>query len=97
MEEKKATIVFERESHFYGSLISIKVLLDGKEVAKLADGEKAKIETTIGKHQVAFDLWSGDGKEEIEIKEENPNIKVTFKLKIGLITTKPKIVSITNL
>ena len=44
-----------------------------------------------------FDLWSGNGAEEIEITKEHPNVKVTFKLKMGVVTTKPQIIKIENI
>lgn len=93
----KASIVFERQSQFYGVLVPIKIYLDGKLVTSVAAGSSAKVETTPGKHRLAFDLWSGNGQFDLEVTEEHPNIKVLFKLGVGAITSKPKIVSITNI
>ena len=44
-----------------------------------------------------FDLWSGNGADEVEVTSEHPNIKVIFKLGMGAITSKPKIISVINL
>ena len=91
-----ASIIFERENQFYGVIVPIKVYLDGQLVASVNAGKSVKVQTTVGKHRIAFNLWSGNGQYDIEVNKENPNIKVTFKLGVGAITSKPKIVSITN-
>ena len=96
LENYQASIIFARENQFYGVLIPITVYLDGKKVASVGAGKEEKIPTTIGKHRLAFDLWSGNGQYDIEVTEANPNIKVTFKLGIGAMTSKPKIVKIEN-
>lgn len=88
------TITLVRKKQFYGVLIPIKVFIDGKEVANLSVGNEIELPIEIGKHRLAFNLWSGNGQYDIEVKEEKPNIKVTFKLGMGVITSKPKIVSI---
>ena len=90
------SIIFAREQQFYGSLIKIKIYMDGNLVASVGPGEQARVNATIGTHQIAFDLWSGNKLETITITKENPNIKVNFKLGVGAISSKPKIVSIEN-
>lgn len=91
------SITLAREKQFYGVLIPISVFIDGKKVANVNAGGEVKVPIEIGEHRLAFNLWSGNGQYDVEVKEENPNIKVTFKLGVGLITSKPKIVSITNI
>lgn len=91
------SITFFRENQFYGVVIPIKVFLDGNLVATINAGNEAKIPVTIGKHTIAFNLWSGNGMYDVEVTKEHPNIKVTFKLGVGVVTSKPKIVSITNI
>lgn len=91
------TIVFAREKQFYGSLVPIKVFMDGVLVASLSSGKEESVPAKIGNHKIAFDLWSGNGQYDVNVPENNPNIKVTFKLASGIVTSKPKIVSITNL
>ena len=90
------SIIFAREQQFYGSLVKIKIYMDGNLVASVGPGEQVRVNTTIGNHQIAFDLWSGNKLETITITKENPNIKVNFKLGVGAISSKPKIVSIEN-
>ena len=90
------SIIFAREKQFYGSLVKMKVYIDGQLAASVGPGEEAKVNVTIGTHQIAFDLWSGNNVENITITKESPNIKINFKLGTGLITTKPKITSIEN-
>lgn len=92
----QGSIIFARESQFYGVLVPITIYLDGEKVASVSAGSEVKVPTTIGKHRLAFDLWSGNGQYDLEISETNPNIKVTFKLGVGAITSKPKIVKIEN-
>lgn len=94
--EKKGTIIFVRESQFYGVAVPLHIYLDGIEVASLWAGNEQKIDTSIGKHRVALDVWSGNGQQEIEITEANPNIKITVKLGMGALTSKPKIIRIEN-
>ena len=91
---KNGSITFVRENQFYGVIIPIDVFLDGQKVASVSAGKEVTVPTTIGKHKIAFNLWSGNGQYDIEIKPEKPNIRVTFKLGVGLVTSKPKIVSI---
>lgn len=91
------SIVFARENHYAGCLIPIKVYLDGNLVASVENGKEVKVEASIGKHRIMFDLWSGNGQDEIELTNQHPNIKVNFKLGMGAFTSKPKITSIVNL
>lgn len=95
-EDTGSSIIFVRKSQFYGSLVPIKVILDGREVASMTSGEEVKIPASLGTHKLSFNLWSGKGDFDIEISEANPNVKVTFKLSMGMITSKPKIISIEN-
>ena len=81
---QQGSITFAREKQFYGVLVPIKVYLDGKEVASLKAGNESKVPVSIGKHRIAFNLWSGNGQEEIDVRSEHPNIKVNFKLYMGL-------------
>ena len=48
-------------------------------------------------HEILQKITSGNGAEEIEITKEHPNVKVTFKLKMGVVTTKPQIIKIENI
>lgn len=91
------SIIFKREKQYYGCIVSIKVFMDGNLVATLNSNTEVTVNTTIGKHKIMFDLWSGNGAEEIEITKEHPNVKVTFKLKMGVVTTKPQIIKIENI
>lgn len=91
------SITFERQKQYYGCLVPVKVFMDGQQVATLTSGQQATIQTTIGKHQVNFNLWSGNGAEEVTLESQNPNIKVTFKVGMGVVTSKPKIVKIENI
>lgn len=92
----KGTITFERQNQFYGVLIPIKIFIDGKLITSVAAGKSEKVSMPFGKHRIAFDIWSGNGQYDIEITEKAPNVKVVFKLGVGAITSKPKIVSITK-
>lgn len=94
--QQGSSIIFARENQFYGVLIPIKIFMDGQLVAQVGAGKEVKVPATIGKHRIAFDLWSGNGQYDIEVTQEHPNIKVTFKLGVGAVTSKPKIVSIVN-
>ena len=90
-------IIFLKKKKFYEFLIPINIYLDGKEVGSVNNGEKIEVKTEIGKHRIAFDLWSGNGQYDIEVTEEHPNIQVEFKIGMGLVTSKPKIVKISNI
>lgn len=91
---KTGSITLARQSQFYGVVIPISVFIDGKKVASVNAGGQVTVPVEIGKHRLAFNLWSGNGQYDIEVKEEKPNITVTFKLGVGLVTSKPKIISI---
>lgn len=91
------SITFFRSKRFYGSMIKIKVFIDGKQVCSLGNGQEIKVPVSIGTHKVMFDLWSGNAGDEIHITKENPNVKATVKLKIGAVTSKPEIVDLQNI
>lgn len=91
------SITFVREHNFYGIIVPVKIFIDGKEVVSLAAGGTSKVSLSIGKHNIAFDVWSGNGENEIELTKEHPNIKVNFKLKMGAFSSKPTITSIENI
>ena len=63
---------------------------DGKFI--LSD-KSIKIDTTYGNHKLSFNLWSGNGMYDINIAK-GENVKVTFKLSMGLVTSEPEIISI---
>lgn len=94
---ESASITFAREKQFYGVIVPIKVYLDGIEVASVSAGKEEKVPVSIGKHRIAFNLWSGNGQYDVEVSSEHPNIKVNFKLSMGVVTSKPKITSIENI
>jgi len=87
-------ITFRREGQYYGCLVPVKVYMDGQLVGTLSAGAEATVPGTIGKHRIAFDLWSGNGQNDIELTKQHPNIKVIFKLGVGAVTSKPKIISV---
>lgn len=90
----RGNIIFRREGQYYGCLVPVKVFLDGQLVGSLGTGAEVTVPATIGKHRVAFNLWSGNGENDVEVRKEHPNIKVIFKLGVGVISSKPKIISI---
>ncbi len=91
------SIVFARQNKYSGCLIDIKIYMDGNLVASVGNGKEVTVPASIGTHKVAFDLWSGNSITDIEVTKEHPNIKVVFKLGMGALTSKPKIVEIINL
>lgn len=95
--ETTGNIIFSRQKSFYGCAIKIKIYMDGNLVATVANGTEVTVPATIGTHKFAFDLWSGNSITDIEVTKEHPNIKVVFKLGMGALTSKPKIVEIINL
>ena len=92
-----ASIVFRREGSLAAALVPTKVFLDNNLVGSLGVGEEMTITTTVGKHRVDFNVMGGNGGGEVEITSVHPNVKVLFKVAMGMITAKPKIISIQNL
>ena len=92
-EENDSYIIFERKKQFYGVLVPINIYLDGKQVASLKSNETEKVLTSVGNHRIAFNLWSGNGMYDINIAK-GENVKVIFKLSMGLVTSEPEIISI---
>lgn len=92
-DENDCYIVFERKKQFYGFLIPIDIYLDGEKVCSVKNNSKVKIDTTNGNHKLSFNLWSGNGEYDIDIAK-GENVKVIFKLSMGLVTSKPTIISI---
>lgn len=96
-EDSDATIVFQRKKQFYGVLVPIKIYLDGKLVGSVKSNESITVETTVGNHRLAFNLWSGNGQYDVNLTKENPNIRINLKLSMGLVTSKPKIINTENI
>lgn len=94
---KTASIVFRRDGGIAAALVPAKVFIDNNLVGSLGVGEETTITTTTGKHRVDFNIMGGNGGGEVEITPEHPNVKVIFKIGMGMITAKPKIISIQNL
>ena len=97
IENSNGSITFVREGHYYGVLVPVKVYMDGILVASVANASEATVPASIGKHKIMFDVWSGNGANDIEILPSNPNIKITFKLGAGAFTSKPQITKIENI
>lgn len=49
---KDSTIVFFRESHYTGSALKPSILVDGKEIDRLANGRWFSVQAQPGKHQL---------------------------------------------
>ena len=92
----EGSVIFARINQLTGVIMPVDVYMDGRLVATLNAGREVKVPMTVGKHRIAFNVWKENGEYEIETTINNPNIKVTFKLGVGLVTSKPKIVSIVN-
>lgn len=87
-------ITFKRPGSFIGCLVSIKVYIDKVYVGSLKDSGSFTCDISYGKHEIITELWSGSCKREIEVKQEKPNLEATVSLQMGLITNKPKIISV---
>lgn len=95
--KEMGSITFSRENKYYGCLIEVKIYMDGNLVASVGNGKEVTVPASVGMHKIAFDVWSGNGINDIEITKDHPNIKVVFKLGMGALTSKPKITEIINL
>lgn len=91
------SIVFARQNKYYGCLMNVDIFMDGNLVASVGNGKEVTVPASIDTHKFAFNLWSGNAITDITITPEHPNIKVVFKLGMGVMTSKPKIVEIMNL
>ena len=92
-DENDCYILFERMKQFYGCLVPINIYLDGNRVGSVKSNKSIKIDTSSGNHKLSFNLWSGNGMYDINISK-GENVKVTFKLSMGLVTSEPEIISI---
>lgn len=92
-DENDCYILFERMKQFYGCLVPIDIYLDGNRVGSVKSNKSIKIDTIYGNHKLSFNLWSGNGMYDINIAK-GENVKVTFKLSMGLVTSEPEIISI---
>lgn len=93
----KGSITFVRKKQFYGMIVPVKIFIDGREVTSLSVEGTAEISLGLGKHSIAFDLWSGNGEYDIELTNEHPNKKLTFKLSMGAFSSKPKVISVEDI
>ena len=74
----EGSIIFVRQTQFYGVIVPIKIYVDGKDMGSMNAGERKKVITPVGKHKIAFNVWSGNGQYDIELTEEHPNIQIDF-------------------
>ena len=83
------SIIFKREKQYYGCIVPIKVFMDGNLVATLNSNTEVTVNTTIGKHKIMFDLWSGNGAEEDLTRLRNLAMVIKDTALCGLGQTSP--------
>lgn len=97
IENKNAvTVSWHRRKAVYGLAISIKLYLDGTLITSLKNGETFETKVMPGKHKVGLEYWSGFDEHEIDVPQNVNKLNVEFGIKMGLISNKIAILSITN-
>lgn len=95
-EKSAVNVIFQRRKRVVGCAVPMKIHIDGKVVAVLANGEAKQVIVPSGKHEVIVDMWSAISKTEVDFSAEYSNIYVEVGIKMGLITNKAEILSIRN-
>lgn len=65
-----AALLIERSSEYINKLRNYVIVLDGKKIGKIADGEKKEFEVTPGEHTLKFSIdWTCSKEETFTIRE----------------------------
>lgn len=93
---KTVKVVFSRRKRMMGWAIPIRILIDGQNVAHLANGASQEVEVVAGTHKVIFDTVGEVYEKEIDFSAEYSKIYVNLVLRMGLVTGIATIESIVN-
>ncbi len=65
-----ATIKIRRSSEYINKMRAIKILVDGKEIGSIADGETKEFTTAEGQHKIEAKIdWCGSPELSFNIKD----------------------------
>lgn len=91
------SITFKRKKQFIGCLMPISIYVDNILVGSVMVGDDRKVPVAVGNHTIKLGFWGHKTPYEISLTEENPNIEVEYKIKMGLLISTVKITNINNI
>lgn len=84
---------FHRLKSMVSSVVPMYIYIDEELVATLKNDETIEANVKYGKHKIKIDMF-GETEKELDFSEENKNVDIDLKTKMGMITSKVEIVSI---
>ncbi len=86
-------ITISRVKKLWGFAVSFQVYVDNQLVGSLANGGNIVVEVSPGKHMVRLSLLGSQIEESIELNDQQKNVVLTIKPKMGLLAARPYLVS----
>lgn len=87
-------ITIKRNERFSGWILDLGVYIDGKYIGSVSNGGIITRDISFGKHSITVGYWAGKCMQQIEVKQETPNIYVEVEMQMGIVTNKPQIVNV---
>ena len=85
-----------RKKKLLGCAISMKVLVDGNQIAALKNDNSVEIDLPAGEHKLIIDTGGEVTQKVLNLSEEYSKVTVKLVMKFGLVTGKAAIESIEN-
>ena len=93
---KTVKAIFHRMKRFTGCAVPMDVYIDKKLVGSLNNDGTFEIDVPCGTHSVILEMWSCVNEQQITFSEEYSKVYLDIKIKMGVWTNKPEIISIRN-
>ena len=94
-KSKLGTISITRAKKYVGCLIDFDVYLDDSRIGTLKNGATLTYEVPLGEHEITIKtMTETPTTQKITLTENKRNVKLTVKLKMGLVMGKPSIENI---
>lgn len=87
-------ITIRRNERFSGWLLDLRVYIDGKYIGSVSNGGVITRDISFGKHSITVGYLAGKSMQQIEVRQEAPNIYVEVEMQMGIVTNKPRIVNV---
>ena len=86
-------ITISRVKMLWGFAVSFKVLIDGQQVGFLTNGGNIVVAVPYGSHLVKLSLLGSKIAENVILNEQQKNVVLTIKPKMGLLAARPYLVN----
>jgi hypothetical protein len=93
---KTVKVIFHRTKRFLACAVPLDVHVDNKLVGSLNNNGTFEMDIPCGTHEIILEMWSCVNKQQVTFSEEYSKVYLDIKIKMGLLTNKPEIISIRN-